>query len=829
MTPLCDISVRLLKPGDHTEWLRLRHALWPLCADGMHALEMAEYTNPPGVGAVFVVARENGRLGGFAEVSIRDRVDGSVSKRVAYLEGWFVDPDLRGQGFGRKLVDGAERWAAARGLTEMGSDAELDNADSLKAHRALGFRETFRLVHYLKPLGALAGLLVLAVLTNDLRAASVTELKVMSFNIWVSGRGGLSNCIEVIRTSGADVVGLQECNAAAAQTIADALGFHAAADGDVSIVSRFPIAASIPTSGGRGVTLELGPGQRVHLFNCHLAAYPYGPYDLKNGRTQSFIIDQENSTRMPALNQLLSAMSPYLTTAEPCFLVGDFNAPSHFDYTDFPWPTSIACTNAGLIDSYHALHSSNRRYPGMFVFDEPGITWTPMTNQEPEGVFDRIDFVYFSPGDGLAATHSVELDGRNSISPWPSDHRAVLSTFALTPPPLTDKASSPVPPNGATNIALNPSLSWLAASNAISHTIFFGTNSPGIQVTNQTGTSFSPGVLRPDTKYAWRVDEVTASGTVTGNVWRFTTKSTNALAFEWTFDKSDLSAAIGTGIITYANGSTTSNFTIFGTSDGSTVPHINGQPATYLQTAGFTASNNGYLVTLTGTGPNGGGVYLNQFTIIYDLLVPGSLGWVPLFNTNPANANDADFYIRNDGAVGISAIGYSSAGIITANTWYRVAFAADLAADTVNYYIDGNPVFNGSATLDGRHSLYSDADAGPDLLLFNEGDPGAVYTHAACLSSLFFTSRTMSATEIHALGGPKARGVAVPPLPIQALASRQGSSTSLSWTGGDGPFQVQETTNLVNPDWKDFGGPLVGNSLSVSPNGAAAYFRIRGQ
>ena len=71
-------------------------------------------------------------------------------------------------------------------------------------------------------------------------------------------------------------------------------------------------------------------------------------------------------------------------------------------------------------------------------------TWTPLTNQESNGVFDRIDFVYFSAGDGVTVTNSTELDGRNSINPWPSDHRAVLSTFLLKPPPLTGKASSPV-------------------------------------------------------------------------------------------------------------------------------------------------------------------------------------------------------------------------------------------------------------------------------------------------------------------------------------------------------------------------------------------------
>jgi len=71
---------------------------------------------------------------------------------VAYLEGWYVVPDWQGHGVGRTLVEAAEGWARARGLREIASDAELDNAGSIAAHGALGFRETFRVVQFLKRL-----------------------------------------------------------------------------------------------------------------------------------------------------------------------------------------------------------------------------------------------------------------------------------------------------------------------------------------------------------------------------------------------------------------------------------------------------------------------------------------------------------------------------------------------------------------------------------------------------------------------------------------------------------------------------------------------------
>lgn len=143
--------IRPVTPGDIAEWLRLRKALWPNCSDEMHSIEMKEQSDSADA-TVFVIDRGNGKLGGFVEVSIRNRVEGSTSGRVGYLEGWYVDPDLRGQGFGRELVAAAERWAATKGMTEMASDAELNNAESVKAHKSLGFKETFRLVHFLKPL-----------------------------------------------------------------------------------------------------------------------------------------------------------------------------------------------------------------------------------------------------------------------------------------------------------------------------------------------------------------------------------------------------------------------------------------------------------------------------------------------------------------------------------------------------------------------------------------------------------------------------------------------------------------------------------------------------
>jgi hypothetical protein len=59
----------------------------------------------------------------------------------------------------------------------------------------------------------------------------------------------------------------------------------------------------------------------------------------------------------------------------------------------------------------------------------------------------------------------------------------------------------------------------------------------------------------------------------------------------------------------------------------------------------FTGLTNGYLLSFNDSSPNGGGSYINRYTILFDVLIPGPLNWLPLFNTNPQNGNDADWYV----------------------------------------------------------------------------------------------------------------------------------------------------------------------------------------
>ena len=142
-------EIRALEPTEDALWLELRKSLWPDVDDAMHRHEMRLHREK-GDEAAVLVAIDGGEPVAFAELTVRPRVEGSFSERVAYLEGWYVAPEWRGRGLGRRLVAAGETWAQRRGLTEIASDTEIDNMASIRAHESLGFRETFRTVGFLK-------------------------------------------------------------------------------------------------------------------------------------------------------------------------------------------------------------------------------------------------------------------------------------------------------------------------------------------------------------------------------------------------------------------------------------------------------------------------------------------------------------------------------------------------------------------------------------------------------------------------------------------------------------------------------------------------------
>jgi hypothetical protein len=96
----------------------------------------------------------------------------------------------------------------------------------------------------------------------------------------------------------------------------------------------------------------------------------------------------------------------------------------------------------------------------------------------------------------------------------------------------TQTAYAPDPPDGATFVDLDVTLSWNAGLGATSHLMYFGTVKDNVEKATTTSpeyidsdpnTSFSPGILVRAKTYYWRIDEFDGVTTHQGDVWSFTT------------------------------------------------------------------------------------------------------------------------------------------------------------------------------------------------------------------------------------------------------------------------------------------------------------------
>jgi molybdopterin synthase catalytic subunit/GNAT superfamily N-acetyltransferase len=155
------MKIRPLQTADRAEWFRMRRALWPTHAPEEIDAEMREFESARSQcgkpAAVFVADRGDGRLAGFVECTLRPFADGCRTSPVGYIEGWYVDEDVRREGFGRELVRAAEDWARSRGCREMGSDCLGWNHVSFTAHHRIGYRASDDQIGFHRSLGDAAG------------------------------------------------------------------------------------------------------------------------------------------------------------------------------------------------------------------------------------------------------------------------------------------------------------------------------------------------------------------------------------------------------------------------------------------------------------------------------------------------------------------------------------------------------------------------------------------------------------------------------------------------------------------------------------------------
>jgi aminoglycoside 6'-N-acetyltransferase I len=147
------MRIRLIGPDDVATWCTMRHALWPDAAEcDLMREAQAYFDGASSLQAVFLGETASGEPSGMLELSLRSIAEGCRTTPVPYVEGWYVVPEARRGGMGRRLMAAAEQWARERGYAEIASDAVIDNHVSERAHLALGFAEVERAIHFRKDL-----------------------------------------------------------------------------------------------------------------------------------------------------------------------------------------------------------------------------------------------------------------------------------------------------------------------------------------------------------------------------------------------------------------------------------------------------------------------------------------------------------------------------------------------------------------------------------------------------------------------------------------------------------------------------------------------------
>jgi len=140
---------------------------------------------------------------------------------------------------------------------------------------------------------------------------------------------------------------------------------------------------------------------------------------------------------------------------------------------------------------------------------------------------------------------------------------------------------------------------------------------------------------------------------------------------------------------------------------------------------------------------NGGGTFVNEYTLLYDFMVPEKGVWHSFFQTALTNDNDGDFFINPAGNIGVGAVGYSSSAVHS-NEWYRLIISVKNGSH-FTCYLDGNLLMIGNTQeVDGRCSL--------DSLLLIFADENAEDANIYC-SELSIWDQDLNSEQAKELGG----------------------------------------------------------------------------
>ncbi len=321
-----------------------------------------------------------------------------------------------------------------------------------------------RLPHSQKDVAMLACLAAALVFIAPQSApAGVDSLRVMAWNVLHGSNDvddGPEKTLAVIRDAAPDVVLMQESydidgdRPKLGKWLSEQLGwnYHQGESPHLCVLTPLEMDATFLHHQwhGLGALLTDGHGRSLLAWSIWLDYRSFITYELRDnpGMTDELLLaaESERSARLPQVRALLEHIdgAGHLAADVPVIVGGDWNTPSHLDWTTdtarvfkrrraLDLPVSIAMHDAGFTDTFRAVHPD--------PVQQPGITWSPMfrTSGETEQGFDRIDRIYLKNPEPSAESWSLHpVSGTVLPTPWeddgievrdrmfPSDHGAVV-------------------------------------------------------------------------------------------------------------------------------------------------------------------------------------------------------------------------------------------------------------------------------------------------------------------------------------------------------------------------------------------------------------------
>jgi len=316
---------------------------------------------------------------------------------------------------------------------------------------------------------ALLPVLLLLLCPVPAEAGDGDSLRVLVWNAWRGGNEveeGPEKVLQVIRDVDPDLVLMQESydidgeRPTLGRWVAAELGWEAYQDKSPHLCVLSPRALDATffhhAWHGVGVRVRDEQGRGLVAWSIWIDYRAFLPYQLRDTPemedAELLKSESERSSRLSQARALLAEVERVAREDPdlPLLVGGDFNCPSHLDWTEdaarvfrnrraLQLPVSLAMVEAGFADTFRVVHPN--------PIHRPGITWTPLfrgTGAPKAATFERIDRLYLrqpqpptawtlAPSDAWTLPRVWEDDAIPTAErTFPSDHGALVVELEWT-------------------------------------------------------------------------------------------------------------------------------------------------------------------------------------------------------------------------------------------------------------------------------------------------------------------------------------------------------------------------------------------------------------